>query len=602
MNILHVLSQFEVTGAETYAAAIADEQVSAGHAVWVISDTFHTHTAARVLSLPIGKRDFFQRLKNIVSLRRIIREKNIDVVHAHSRAASWVSFYATRRGVVPLVSTLHGRQHVHLSSKIFHIYGEKIIAVCEGIREHLIRELDYAPGAVSVVRNAIDLNKWTGKQTKKQRGHVISLVGRLSGPKGGVAKKIVGEVFPIVTRMVPDAELHIVGGMNETQELKEQISAANKNSAKPRIRHVGFVDNVGKVYRESRLVVGSGRVAMEALAAGADVIAVGESNYIGPVTEKTRTLSLETNFGDAGHSKKLDVAQMAADIVANLKRKKSVPSTWAREFIRSEYDAQKIATKVSAIYSEAISTKKGISEVPVLLYHRVTNRVPPGTKHGIYVTETNFERQLTFLKQRGYESLTFEDVESITHGKRITPDRPVILTFDDGYEDNYEYAFPLLQKYSFKAVIFLIGNPAIKSNIWDTGDGEPEAPLLTNAHIREMRKYGIEFGSHSLNHKNMSVVTPTEVDKELRHSKRNIEKRIGVPVHSFAYPYGKLNENVKRSVHDAGYTFGIASDSGPRDFWNDKYEIRRIQVFPGTSLFAFWKKTSGWYHRYKGVD
>ena len=601
MNILHVLSQFEVTGAETYAAVLADEQVRAGHSVWIISDTFHARTVAEVLSLPIGKRDLFQRLNNILSLRRIIREKRVDIVHAHSRAASWVSYYATRRGPVPLVSTLHGRQHVHLSSKIFHIYGEKVIAVCEGIREHLIRELDYAPGAVSVVRNGIDLSTWTSKAQKKRHAHVISLVGRLSGPKGVVAEKIVGEVFPLVKRTIPDVELHIVGGMNETDGLKEQISTVNENSTTSGIRYKGFVENVREVYQRSSLVIGSGRVVMEALAAGAQVVAVGESNYIGPVIESIPTLALETNFGDAGPTVELDVARMAGDIIESLKRRKSVRSAWGRELVCSEYDSRKIAQKVSAIYAEAISVKKAISEIPVLLYHRVTSGMPPGTKHGIYVTEANFERQLSFLKEGGYESLTFEDLQSILHGTRAIPDRPVILTFDDGYEDNYEYAFPLLEKYAFKAVIFLIGNPSLKSNAWDTGDGEPMAMLLTNAQIREMRQYGIEFGSHSLNHVNMSAIPQAQVDVELRRSKQILEKRIGAPVHSFAYPYGKLNETVKRSVREAGYFFGVASDSGPRNFWNDRYEVRRIQVFPGTSLFSFWKKTSGWYHRYKGI-
>ena len=125
MNILQVLSQFEVTGAETFAATLSDALIEQGHRVYVVSDTFHTPTNAEVIVHPIGKRDIAQRYKNVQFLKRLIAEEKINLVHAHSRAASWVSYFATRSGNVPLVSSIHYRQHLHFSSKLFSIYGEK---------------------------------------------------------------------------------------------------------------------------------------------------------------------------------------------------------------------------------------------------------------------------------------------------------------------------------------------------------------------------------------------------------------------------------------------------------------------------------------------
>ena len=603
MNILHTLSQNEVTGAETYAAALANEQVRNGHSVWIVSDTFHMPTRANVLSMPIGKRDFGQRLRNISLLRTIIRDNEINVVHAHSRAASWVSYFATRGGSVPLVSTVHGRQHVHLSSRVFRIYGEQILAVCESIRDHLLDKLGIPAEKVTVVRNGIDLSDWSvarARSAKKKR-KVISLVGRLSGPKGNVVRKIIEEVFPKVVAAYKNVEFDIVGGMNETEGLQKLIATARKKTDSAKISYIGFVNNVADVYRRSSIVIGSGRVAMEALACGSNVIAVGESNYIGPVTEKASRVALETNFGDAGASVGFSADRVASEIVSCLKNKRSISSDWGRRFIRDEYDIKKVSVRVIAAYTEAIAAKKKIAEIPVLMYHRVTDGKPVGTKHGIYVTKKEFESQLAYLKRTGCTTLTFADAKAVEEGKRIIPKRPVILTFDDGYEDNYIYAFPLLKKYSFAAVIFLIGNASIKTNAWDAAEGEPEARLMNDMQIKEMAAYGIEFGAHSLNHKKLTEIPLKEARREIEQSKQKIEKRLGKPIISFAYPYGKVNEELKRVVKEAGFHFGIASDSGSRRFWKDLLEVRRIQIFPGFSLFSFWKKSSGWYHNYKRI-
>ncbi|HLP14924.1 MAG TPA: glycosyltransferase, partial [Bacteroidota bacterium] len=226
MNILHVLSQFEVTGAETLAATIADRQVAAGHRVTIVSDTFHTATKAEVLSVPIGKRDLLQRLRNIASLRILINERSIDVVHAHSRAASWVSFFATRYSIVPLVSTIHGKQHVHFSSRHSKIYGDKLIAVCESLKDHLCTDLGCNADSISVIRNGIDLHLWHPDQSAPAAGSgkkILSLVGRLSGPKGEVARRIVEDVFPVIHAAHPDTELRIVGGMKDSNRLDEAV-------------------------------------------------------------------------------------------------------------------------------------------------------------------------------------------------------------------------------------------------------------------------------------------------------------------------------------------------------------------------------------------
>jgi hypothetical protein len=142
MKILHLLSQIQVTGAETYAASLIEWQQEQGHEVWILSDTFATETTAHYQSLPVDNRSFLQRIKNIFAVRRFIRLHQIDVVHAHSRASSWVGYFATRWTRLPLISTVHGKQKTSLSKKLWNMYGEQIIAVSPNVARQITTQLN----------------------------------------------------------------------------------------------------------------------------------------------------------------------------------------------------------------------------------------------------------------------------------------------------------------------------------------------------------------------------------------------------------------------------------------------------------------------------
>ena len=157
MNILHVLSGDFVTGAETSTAAVIEEQIKHGHWAWVAAGSFHQPTKAQIVEIPIYDRRIFQRLSNILALRKLILQEKIDVVHAHSRAASWVCYWACRVTRTPYLSTLHGRQHLHFSNRHFNFYGPKCIAVCEDIRGQMLKETQtFQPEQVIVIRNGLN--------------------------------------------------------------------------------------------------------------------------------------------------------------------------------------------------------------------------------------------------------------------------------------------------------------------------------------------------------------------------------------------------------------------------------------------------------------
>ncbi len=230
-----------------------------------------------------------------------------------------------------------------------------------------------------------------------------------------------------------------------------------------------------------------------------------------------------------------------------------------------------------------------VRELPVLMYHRVAAEEPPPTGFNLHVSQSAMDRQLCYLRSHGFVSIGFMDLLG-----RPLPRKPVILTFDDGYEDLYHYLFPLLGKYRMKAVLYLLGNRRPRNNFWDLKDGYPEASLLKPSQIKEMLRSGlVEFGAHSMSHSDLTALSPGEIRKEIGGSKKALESFLKIPVVSFAYPYGAVNSGIKAAAAREGFSFGVAVDSGPVLFAKDLLEIRRIMVFSWTSLLEYRVKTSG---------
>jgi hypothetical protein len=157
MNILHVLSGDFVTGSETSTAALIRRQVKAGHRVFVAAGRFNHPVPAKFFAVPIHDRGFFRRISNVLALLGVIRKERIDLVHAHSRAASWVSRWACLLTKTAYLSTLHGRQHLHFSNRHFNTYGSHCICVCENIRDQMLEGTHvFKSSQLTVIRNGLE--------------------------------------------------------------------------------------------------------------------------------------------------------------------------------------------------------------------------------------------------------------------------------------------------------------------------------------------------------------------------------------------------------------------------------------------------------------
>jgi peptidoglycan/xylan/chitin deacetylase (PgdA/CDA1 family) len=421
---------------------------------------------------------------------------------------------------------------------------------------------------------------------------VVLIVGRLSGPKNEMILSILRHVAPRVLQQIPKARFQVLGGPVAEEHFQLQKEAGS-------IRFEGHQKNLKPFYQKAAVVIGAGRVALEAMSLKKPVIAIGERMYIGPLTPQNVETAKATNFGDCWDREVFDWAQMGRDLVTLLKDKKvrKKVSQTGFELVQSEYNLKTLFPKMEALYARVLLEKNLSSshELPILMYHRVVKKEPAFSKFNTQITQADMEKQFQFLKDRGFETIGFEDLPA----RRIPP-KPIILTFDDGYEDNYHYLLPLLEKHRMKAVVYLLGNRRHLNNFWDRAKGEAELSLLKEGQVRAMQKSGlVEFGAHSMNHTDLTKAGPREIEREVAGSKKALEHFLKKPVISFAYPYGFVNEGIKKITAEAGFTFGVAVNTGPTRIQDDLMEIRRVHMQPNTSLAGFFKKTSGFYLRYR---
>jgi peptidoglycan/xylan/chitin deacetylase (PgdA/CDA1 family) len=285
----------------------------------------------------------------------------------------------------------------------------------------------------------------------------------------------------------------------------------------------------------------------------------------------------------------------------------------------------------------------------ILVYHKVS---PDQHPFFAPVQPEVFEQQMHFLR-RCYKVMRLgELVDRAAHGD--VPEKAVAITFDDGYRDNYEYAFPILKKHNLPATIFVAtgavgsGTPIWHDRVFDafrfatvhdfaTGQAReqslqstlvkakrlhgderrrfidelenklrPNAPapgnqrMLNWDEIREMHRAGIEFGSHTVSHTILSCIPRSEMMRELRDSRNELSERIGSPVSTFAYPNGKssdFNHEAKAVLRECGYSCAVTCCAGFNDASSDPFELKRglpwqpeIDVF----RFKFFLQRHGW--------
>jgi peptidoglycan/xylan/chitin deacetylase (PgdA/CDA1 family) len=216
-------------------------------------------------------------------------------------------------------------------------------------------------------------------------------------------------------------------------------------------------------------------------------------------------------------------------------------------------------------------------KVPILMYHYIRIADPADTMGiSLSVTPTNFDSQMNWLKQNDYESMKLEDLadpqKTVLSQIVAANKKPIIITFDDGYDDAYTQAMPTLQKYGFTGTFFIIRNFVGR------------AEYATKSQISEMAAAGMEIGSHTLDHKDLAAIPIAEAQKQIFNSKMNATV--------FCYPSGERNDAVVALVKSAGYVAAVTTVDGIANQDSDLFQLPRVRI-KNVTLDTFAKRVQG---------
>jgi peptidoglycan/xylan/chitin deacetylase (PgdA/CDA1 family) len=223
--------------------------------------------------------------------------------------------------------------------------------------------------------------------------------------------------------------------------------------------------------------------------------------------------------------------------------------------------------------TESAKQKKVITaetiELPIIMYHYVEylNDNNDLTKAKLTISPDIFENQLSTLQKNRYTTCYAVDIPSLIKNYNNHSSKIVVLTFDDGYEDFYLNVFPLLKKYQVKATVFIIYN-AINKNGY-----------LNDDQIKEMIASGlVEIGSHTLDHLYLAKIPRDKMVIEVNNSKLELERKFGIIINSFAYPYGSFDHDVMEQVKKSGYTVAVSVINGHKQSPENIFFLSRIRA------------------------
>lgn len=218
------------------------------------------------------------------------------------------------------------------------------------------------------------------------------------------------------------------------------------------------------------------------------------------------------------------------------------------------------------------ASQSSAPQIPILYYHSVMLEVG----NELRTPPDQFEAQMAYLKEQGYQSITLNQLYQAFYKGGSLPPKPVVITFDDGYVDNYTNAFPILEKYEYTATVFMVSS-------YIDGKG-----FLSWSQLKELAASGWEIEGHTITHPYLSKVDEATLRQELKSSKELLEKGLGKPVDFFAHPYGDYNSVVTQAIKDTGYLMAFTTKRGWANPKEDALEVKRVYCYAnmGQNEFA----------------
>lgn len=227
-----------------------------------------------------------------------------------------------------------------------------------------------------------------------------------------------------------------------------------------------------------------------------------------------------------------------------------------------------------------------MNRATVLMYHNIG--IPPkeARLRGLYVTPRMFQFQMWYLKTAGFKVVSLKEIVDFIEGN-YSKEKLVALTFDDGYEDFYENAYPVLKEYGYPSTVFLVSDMVGKENVWDYEKLNVKKKLMNWVQITELKEQNVIFGAHSKTHPYLTKISAEELESEILGSKNVLEEKLGSPVNYFCYPYGDYNSTVDKAVREAKFRGAVTVQRGFVQKGDNPFLIQRVSVKLNTHPLSF---------------
>lgn len=230
--------------------------------------------------------------------------------------------------------------------------------------------------------------------------------------------------------------------------------------------------------------------------------------------------------------------------------------------------------------------------IPILMYHKIGDPPEGSQMPNLWVSTTAFRKQLEYLKKKGYTPIIFKDIYAQWDGKKTLPPNPILITFDDGYLNNYEDGFPILKEFGFPATLFVVVQTVGWENNWHNPASEVRIKMVSWNQLKELRAAGWEIGSHTMNHPRLPTLTLKEAEAEMDKSRRVIGEFLGEVPDTFAYPYGAGEDDprLRAIAEKCGYRIAVGIHAGKwtlDSFKGSAFNLPRVYVRRDENMYDF---------------
>jgi len=239
--------------------------------------------------------------------------------------------------------------------------------------------------------------------------------------------------------------------------------------------------------------------------------------------------------------------------------------------------------------SESVSGE----EVPILMYHEVSPSPHPAFRR-YTVTVRDFTRQMRWLAAFGYQPVDMDTLVHARQGRASLPKRPVVITFDDGFQGCADHAVPVLRTHGFTAMFYLVAGLMGATSRWLRPELGMELALMSWDTARSLAAEGFRCGAHSLTHPRLAGLDAASLGPELVDARRRMEDELRQPVVHLAYPYGAFDQTVQAAAAEAGYVTACSTRPGRSGPDDDRLALHRVTVYGHDSLLDFaWRLRTG---------